>query len=158
MTAVAQNLTAPPFPRAGWDRALNRADLPPRLKDLARLMASYAIHADAEGIFYVSREELRQGHVRDAGGRLGQYKLLDEKTIDRRVALVVAAGWVEVAQPGGFRDGKPCATEYRMAFPAGLEQGDSTKAVGGTEAGAAADRTVASLRTSNSMRSPLAAR
>jgi hypothetical protein len=162
--AAAHN--SPPFPRKEWEAALRDSALPPRLKDLARRVASYAGYADEDGRFWVSREDLRREHVRDAGGALGQSKLWDEKTIDRRVARVVEAGWFHVAQPGGIIDGRPVSTVYQMAFPPGLEpapSGDSTSWDPGADVARSAAGTVAShkdeyLKTSRRKHSGTATR
>jgi hypothetical protein len=98
-----------------WRRALRDSKTtPPRMKDLARQMESYA---NPEGYLYVAISTLQHEHVRDRGRGRGVVDLFNEKTIDRRVAWLIGAGWFRIEQPGF----KGRATVYQTTFPAGFE-------------------------------------
>ncbi|BDC74991.1 helix-turn-helix domain-containing protein [Prescottella equi] len=104
MTAlpVDDHVEAPqPAHRFEWERVMRRVSMPAGVKGLAFVLASYA---DGDGT-----------RIHPSNARLANVMEKSEKTIERGMTWLVAAGFVVITRRRNSRAG--IANEYRLTLP-----------------------------------------
>lgn len=90
-----------PARRFEWERVVRRATMPPGVKFLAFMMASYG---DADGT-----------RIHPSNARLANVIEKTERTVERGMAWLQSAGFIVVTRHGNRRAG--LANEYRLTLP-----------------------------------------